>query len=85
MQIWALLLDGLNQYSVLVPLDDEDEDLLDLFCADGKSKNWPTRPKVQAFIEKRKKIAEPRADISYSSSGSVVLNQKTYQSLEAFQ
>lgn len=84
MQIWELHLDGLNHYAVLVPVDDEDEDLLALFTADGKKKQWTAMPKVEPFIEKRKKVAKPRADISYLSGGSIILNEKACQALKDF-
>lgn len=83
MQIWELHLDGLNQYAVLVPCE-EHEGLLDLFTADGSPKHWPVMPKVEPFIEKRKKVAKPRADISYLSGGSIILNQKAFLALKDF-
>ena len=83
MTIWELFYDGLNDYAVLVvfPVDYK---LLDILGANGKPKYWATRPKVEPNIEKRKKKAKPRADLSYLIAGSIVLNEKAYLALKDF-
>ncbi len=83
MKIWELLYDGLNDYAVLVPSDDS-HDLLDIFGADGKPKHWAERPRIMPFIEKRRKKAKPRADLSYLVGGAINLNEKAYQTLKDF-
>lgn len=82
MQIWELLLDGVNHYAVLAPSDEED--LLEIFSASGKIKQWSATPRVEPVIEKRKKLPKPRADISYLIAGAIVLNEKAYQALKDF-
>ncbi len=54
------------------------------FWVDGKPKHWAMRPKVEPFIEKRRKKAKPRADLSYLLGGSIVLNEKAYLALKDF-
>ncbi len=83
MQIWEMRYDGINQYSVLVPSED-DSNLLPIYLTDGKEKHWDRRPSVEPFIEKRKKLQKPRADLSYLSVGSIVLNTKAYLALKDF-
>ncbi len=83
MQIWDLRIDGVNDYAVLVHAED-DVNFRGLFTTDGKPKHWTTRPKLVAYIEKRKKIAKPRADISYLTSGAIILNEKAHQALRDF-
>lgn len=83
MKIWELRYDGVNQHAVLVP-SDEEGNLLSIFMADGKIKHWDQRPKVEPFIEKRKKLAKPRADLSYLIAGSIVLNKKAHDALQDF-
>lgn len=83
MQIWDLRIDGIKQYAMLVHSEDGD-DLGPIFTCDGKPKNWPSKPKVEPFIEKRKKTAKPRADISFLEPGTIILNKKAYQALKDF-
>ncbi|MEN9868062.1 MAG: hypothetical protein RL748_3652 [Pseudomonadota bacterium] len=83
MQIWECHFDGLNHYSVLVHVADG-LNFRETFTANGQAKQWAVRPKVEPFIEKRKKTAKPRADISYLSAGSLILNQKAFDVLRDF-
>lgn len=83
MQIWELHLDGLNDYAVLVHVADG-LNFRETFSTNGQPKNWPVRPKVTPYVEKRKKMPKPRADISYLSGGSIILNQKAYLALKGF-
>ena len=82
MQVWELFYAGFNDYAVLVSC--EFGNTLKLFSTDGKPKHWETRPKVEPFIDKRKKKAKPRADLSYLIAGSIVLNEKAYVALKDF-
>ena len=83
MKIWELRYDGINHYAVLVPGDDAGN-MLATFDSEGEPKHWAVRPKVKPFIEKRKKTAKPRADLSYLIAGSIILNGKAYQALKDF-
>ncbi|MBI3229884.1 MAG: hypothetical protein HYZ45_06810 [Burkholderiales bacterium] len=83
MKIWELRYDGINHYSVLVP-DEKGINILSILGVDGKPKQWAVRPKIKPFIEKRKKRAKPRADLSYLIAGSITLNEKAYQALKEF-
>ena len=83
MQVWELFYAGFNDYSVLAPLP-TDYNILDILMPNGKPKHWATRPKVEPFIDKRKKKARPRADLSYLIAGSIVLNEKAYTALKDF-
>jgi len=83
MHIWEFHYEGLNDYAVLVPIEDG-SNLLPIFSATGKEKIWDVRPKVEPFIEKRKKAAKRRADLSYLIAGSIILNEKAYQALSGF-
>lgn len=83
MKIWELRYDGINQYAVLVEPEDVYTDR-DVFTTQGKPKHWENSPKLTPFIEKRKKIAKPRADLSYFSAGSIILNEKAYLALNEF-
>lgn len=83
MQIWDLRFDGVNDYAVLVHAEN-DVNFRELFTTTGQPKHWIKRPKVEPFIEKRKKVAKPRADISYLTVGTIILNEKAYQALNTF-
>lgn len=83
MQIWELHLDGLNDYAVLVHGADG-LNFRETFSANGQPKNWAVRPKVTPYVEKRKKMPKPRADISYLTGGAIILNQKAYLALKDF-
>jgi len=83
MCIWELHFAGLNQYAVLVP-SAVGLNVREIFSANGKAKHWDIMPKVQPDIEKRKKKALPRADISYLIGGAIVINEKAYQALKDF-
>ncbi len=83
MTVWELFYDGLDDYAGLVPVEMGLE-LLDIIGADGRPKQWVTRPKVAPYIEKRKKKAKPRADFSYLIGGSIVLNEKAYLAMQDF-
>ncbi len=54
------------------------------FDMDGKPKHWATRPKIETFIDKRKKKKRPLADISLLKPGTVILNNKAYTVLKDF-
>ena len=83
MKIWELRYDGINHYAVLVESADEDNSL-DFFTTQGIAKHWQHRPKLEPFIEKRKKTAKPRADLSYFTAGSIILNEKACRALKDF-
>ena len=83
MKIWELRYDGVNDHAVLVSLEGA-MSILTIFGVDGKPKEWVARPKVTPFIEKRRKTAKPRADLSYLIAGSIMLNEKACQALKDF-
>lgn len=83
MHIWKLK-SGLNNELNSFVYVDEDDICNEIFVSDGTPKNWPTPPKIQPFVEKRKKKQKPLGDINYLLSGSVVLNEKAYSALKDF-
>jgi hypothetical protein len=83
MVIWELFYDGLNEHAVFVS-DEGPGNMLGTFAPNGKPKDWAVPPRIKPFIEKRRKKAKPRADLSYLIAGSITLNEKAYQALKDF-
>ncbi|NJO12161.1 MAG: hypothetical protein HC872_00335 [Gammaproteobacteria bacterium] len=81
--IWQLTNGGIEEFSILV-FANEDEVFAGMFEMDGKPKHWSVRPRVEPFVDKRKKQQKPLADISYVTHGTIVLNGKAYAALGEF-
>lgn len=69
-----------NDFTPLTYMNEQDRKAR-IFLTDGKPKNWPLPPQIQAIIEKGCKAPLPLADISYIVPGAIILNQKAYQVL----
>lgn len=56
----------------------------DQFSDNGSPMHWEKRPKLQPFVDKKRKKQLPRADISPFRPGSLTLNGKAYRALGDF-
>lgn len=83
MKIWELKSGPLNDVAVLVYASPEDLKA-NTFDATGQPLQWPSRPKANVFIEPRRKKPKPRVDVSALRPGTVVLNARAKEALEAF-
>jgi hypothetical protein len=81
--MWQLTNGGIEEFSILV-FANEDEVFAGMFEMDGKPKLWSVRPRVEPFVDKRKKQQKPLADISYVTHGTIVLNDKAHAALGEF-
>jgi hypothetical protein len=81
--IWQLTNSGIENFLILV-FANEDEVFAGLFEMDGREKRWSIRPRVEPFIDKRRKQPKPPADISYLTHGTVVLNRRAFAALNPF-
>lgn len=82
-QLWELTSGGTNNFSVYV-FSSREELWSGIFDMDGKSKQWDYRPSVQAFVDKKRKVQKPQADIGYLTHGTIILNAKAYSALKDF-
>ncbi len=72
---------GLNNvYRVLVPIG-SDLECGRIFNITGNALNWDAPPKVEPFVDPRRKRQKPRADIEYLTWGAIVLNERAYKVL----
>lgn len=83
MGLWEMRCGNLNNFSGLVYVNDEDV-WANLFGSDGTPKHWQTRPKVQPFVNKRKKKQLPQADFAYLTPGTIFLSEKAFGALQDF-
>jgi hypothetical protein len=81
--IWELRYASVNDYAMVVPLDDEDT-LSGRFDMDGNPKNWMDRPLVGFADSKRQKHKRPPADVSAMVPGALVLNERAKETLGTF-
>lgn len=81
--IWELRYASVNEYAMVVPLDDEDS-LSGRFDMDGRPKNWMDRPLIGFADSKRKKHKRPPADVSAMVPGALVLNERAKEALGTF-
>ncbi|MFL6627193.1 MAG: TOTE conflict system archaeo-eukaryotic primase domain-containing protein, partial [Vitreoscilla sp.] len=51
---------------------------------EGEPLSWKKKPKIEVFVEPRKKQAQPLADISALTPGALALNDKAKAALEPF-
>ncbi|HTV87031.1 MAG TPA: hypothetical protein VME63_16645 [Dyella sp.] len=56
----------------------------DQFSDDGSMMRWNRRPKLQPYVDKKRKKQKPRADISPFRPGSLALNAKAHDALGDF-
>lgn len=83
MGLWEMRCGDLNQFAGLIHVNEEDV-WANLFRADGNPKHWPTRPKVQPFVNKRKKKQLPQADFAYLTPGTILLSERAHGAVQGF-
>lgn len=81
--IWELRYASVDDYAMVVPLDDEDM-LSGRFDMDGNPKNWMDRPLVGFADSKRQKHKRPPVDVSAMIPGAFVLNERAKETLGPF-
>lgn len=82
MKVWELKNSPLTDVARLVYADDADI-TADVFDAKGEPLHWERRPRVEVFVEPRKK-PKPRVDISALRPGTLVLNARAKQVIGDF-
>ena len=85
MTVWELRNANVNDHAVLVlPVEDEDIDTDKVFGGSGAPLNWRKKRRLDLFVDKRRKMAKPRADVSAFLPGALVLNERAFQTLGPF-
>lgn len=86
MRLWEITNDLIDKVSMLVITDEDRHNLhfWDQFGGDGSAIQWTKHPKLQPFVDKKKKKQKPRADISPFRLGSLALNGKARDALGDF-
>jgi hypothetical protein len=85
MSVWELRNANVNDHAVLVlPVEDEDIDVDKVFGGNGESLNWRRKRRLDVFVDKRRKKAKPRADVSAFLPGAFVLNDRAFAALGNF-
>lgn len=82
-KLWEFSSAGTNDYSVYVHASFDDA-LLDIFGTDGKPKKWIFRPRIEVFVDEKRKVQKPQADIGQFTVGTIILNEKAYAALGPF-
>ena len=82
-KVWELKTGLVNDYAGLVISSARDADS-GMFDVKGVAISWSKKPKVEVFIEPRKKKPRPLADVSAMSPGALVMNDRTKVALEPF-
>ena len=83
MTVWEFKPGNVNDYAPLVFTNDRDIES-GMFDAEGEPLSWKKKPKIEVFVEPRKKKAQPLADISALTPGALALNDKAKAALEPF-
>ena len=83
MMIWELRYASVNDYAMVVALDDCDLDA-DLFRITGQPMHWGKVPRVGFADSSRKKHKRPPADVSYMAPAALVLSTRAYAVLGSF-
>jgi hypothetical protein len=83
MTVWEFKPGNVNEFSPLVFASDKDIES-GMFDAEGQPLSWKKKPKIEVFVESRKKKAQPLADISALTPGALALNDKAKTALEPF-
>lgn len=82
-KVWELKSGSINDYAPLVFSSDKDLDS-GMFDIKGTAISWSKKPKVEVFIEPRRKKPKPLADVSTLTPGALVMNDRTKVALEPF-
>ena len=83
MTVWEFKPGNVNDYAPLVFSSDRDVES-GMFDADGEPLSWKKTPKIEVFVEPRKKKPQPLADIGALTPGALALNDKAKAALEPF-
>ena len=83
MTVWEFKPGNVNDYAPLVFTSDRDIES-GMFDADGEPLSWKKKPKIEVFVESRKKKPQPLADISALTPGALALNDNAKAALEPF-
>lgn len=75
MMVWELRYACVNDYAMVVPLDDY-ESLSGRFQIDGTPKNWMDRPMVGFADSRRRKHKRPPADVGAMIPGVLILSER---------
>jgi hypothetical protein len=73
--LWEMTAGLNNEFRLLVP-GETDKDWSRHLQAEGEPLSWQERPKVEPFVDSRRKKQKPRGDIEYVTWGAIVLNAK---------
>ncbi len=85
MAVWELRNADVNDYAMLVlPVEDEDIDADKVFGGTGAPLKWRKTRRLEVFVGKRRKLPQPRADVSAFMPGALVLNERAFQALSGF-
>lgn len=83
MTVWEFKPGNVNDFAPLVFTSDKDIES-GMFDAEGQPLSWKKKPKIEVFVESRKKKAQPLADISALTPGALALNDKAKMALQPF-
>lgn len=83
MRVWELRYASVNDYAMVVPVDDL-EVLEGRFRIEGRPKNWMDRPLVEFADSRRRKNKRSPADVSAMLPGALVLNERAKEALGLF-
>ncbi|WP_241762637.1 hypothetical protein [Dyella ginsengisoli] len=82
-EVWELRSGSVNDYAPLVFAHEEDMES-GMFDASGIRLTWPTRPRVEVFVEPGKKKPKSLADVSALTPGALAMNDEAKAALEPF-
>lgn len=82
-KVWELKSGSVNDFAPLVFASDKDVES-GMFDATGANLSWPSKPKVEVFVEPGKKKPRLLADVSALTPGALVMNDKSKTALEPF-
>lgn len=83
MTVWELRYTSVNDYAMVVSLDDHDS-LTGRFRIDGTPKNWMDRPLVGFADSTRRKNKRPPADVSAMIPGVLILSERAKDAMGPF-
>lgn len=83
MTVWELRYTSVNDYAMVVSLDDHDS-LAGRFRIDGTPKNWTDRPLVGFADSTRRKNKRPPADVSAMVPGVLILSERAKDAIGPF-
>lgn len=84
MSVWEINTGLVDQVAMLVvPAEDQVTGAMKRFGGDGKPLQWASAPRLESFVDKRRK-RKPRGDISPFIPGALVLSSKAAEALGGF-